>query len=67
MGQPELVSSLFVFTLIGVGVIAAVLLLYFMRKRSNRHPMDTPAGKAAEDMRRREAERERRDEGRPEL
>lgn len=54
-------------TLLIVLAIAAVLFLFFMRKRSNRHPMDTPRGEAAEEMRREEAEAERREEGRPKV
>tara|TARA_B100000678_G_scaffold291054_1_gene306004 strand:+ start:1716 stop:1937 length:222 start_codon:yes stop_codon:yes gene_type:complete len=54
-------------TLIVVLVAVAVVFLIFMRKRSNRHPMDTPEGKAAEEMRRQEAEEERREEGRPKV
>lgn len=60
-------APLNIFTLVAVLAIAAVAFLFFMRKRSNRHPMDTPEGKAAEEMRRREAEAERREEGRPKV
>ncbi|MFB0612410.1 LPXTG cell wall anchor domain-containing protein [Aurantiacibacter poecillastricola] len=67
MSDTGLASSLNIVTLVAVLIIAAILFLYFMRKRSNRHPMDTPRGKAAEDMRRKEAEEERREEGRPKL
>lgn len=67
MSETGLASSLNIITLVAFLVIAAGLFLYFMRKKSNRHPMDTPEGKAAEDMRRREAEEERRKDGRPPL
>ncbi len=67
MSDTSLASSLNIITLVVVLVIAAGLFIYFMRKRSNRHPMDTPRGKAAEEMRREEAEEERREEGRSEL
>ena len=43
-------------TLIVVLIAAAAVFLVFMRRKSNRHPMDTPKGEAAEEMRRREAE-----------
>ena len=67
MSDAGFASVLNIFTLVAVLVIAAGLFFWFMRKRSNRHPMDTPEGKDAEDMRRREAEEERREEGRPKL
>ena len=67
MTESGLVSSLNIVTLVAVLIVALLAFLYFMRKRSNRHPMDTPEGKAAEEMRRREAEQERRDEGRPKV
>ncbi|GAB5348284.1 hypothetical protein [Alteriqipengyuania sp. 357] len=54
-------------TMLVVLAVVAVAFLFFLRQRSNRHPMDTPEGKAAEDMRRREAEEERRKEGRPKV
>lgn len=44
MSRNELIPGLFGFTLIAVLIVAAVGLLYFLRKRSNRHPMDTPRG-----------------------
>lgn len=40
--------------LIGVVVIAIAALVWFLRKPGNRHPMDTPAGHAAEERRARE-------------
>ncbi len=67
MTEGDLVPYLALITLIVGAAILAVLLALFMRKRKNRHPMDTPEGKAAEEMRRREAEEERREEHRPEL
>ena len=67
MPEGGLLSSLSLFTLIGVFLLAGVALIYFMRKRSNRHPMDTPEGKRAEELRSREAEEKRREEGRSEL
>lgn len=39
MAPHNAVPSLMFFTLIGVLVIAVVALLWFLRKRSNRHPM----------------------------
>ncbi|WP_338241524.1 LPXTG cell wall anchor domain-containing protein [Aurantiacibacter hainanensis] len=67
MTETGLVSSLNIVTLVAILVIAAGLFFYFMRKRSNRHPMDTPEGKKAEEMRRQEAEEERTEEGRPKI
>ena len=67
MSESGLLSSLNLMTLIGALVIAVLLFAYFMRKRSNRHPMDTPEGKAAEEARRREAEARKEEEGRPPL
>ena len=60
-------APLNIMTLLIVLAIIAVVFFLFIRKRSNRHPMDTPEGKAAEEMRRREAEEERREEGRPKV
>jgi hypothetical protein len=40
--------------LIGAVVVAIVALLWFLRKPGNRHPMDNPAGRAAEERRARE-------------
>ncbi len=60
-------APLNIVTLVAVLLILAVAFLFFMRKRSNRHPMDTPEGKAADEMRRHEAEEERREEGRPKV
>ncbi|MEL7729198.1 hypothetical protein AAG612_06655 [Citromicrobium bathyomarinum] len=54
-------------TMLVVLIAAVVIFAIFLRKRSNRHPMDTPEGKAAEEMRRKEAEEERREEGRPKV
>lgn len=67
MSVGELLSSLNLFTLIAFLAIATGLAIFFFRKKSNRHPMDTPEGKAAESMRRREAQRERVEEGRSPL
>ena len=67
MSDGAFVPSLFLMTLIAGLVIAGIAFAYFMRKRSNRHPMDTPAGKAAEDSRRRDAERDRETKQRPDL
>ncbi len=67
MSQGDLIPSLAMMTLIAGVVIGAIMLFMFLRKRSNRHPMDTPAGRAAEDMRRREAEEERAAEHRPDI
>lgn len=67
MSVTDLLSSLNLFTLIAFLAIAVGMAAFFFRKRSNRHPMDNPEGKAAEDMRRREAEEKRRDEGRSAL
>tara|TARA_B100000678_G_scaffold174455_1_gene145483 strand:+ start:130 stop:351 length:222 start_codon:yes stop_codon:yes gene_type:complete len=60
-------APLNIVTLIVVLVAAVAIFGFFMRKRSNRHPMDTPEGKAAEDMRRKQAEAERREDGRPKV
>lgn len=67
MSGGELIPSLAMMTLIAGLVIAAIMLFFFLRKRSNRHPMDTPAGRAATDMHRREAEEEREAEHRPDI
>lgn len=40
MSNTELIPSLMLFTLIAGVVIAIVLLIRFMRKPSNRHPME---------------------------
>jgi len=42
------------FILIAVVVVAIVALLLFLRKPGNRHPMDNPQGRAAEERRARE-------------
>lgn len=39
------------FLLIAVFVIAAIALLWFLRKPSNRHPMDGPKGRALDERR----------------
>jgi hypothetical protein len=46
MSNTELIPSLFAFTLVAVAVIAAIMLVRFLGKRGNRHPMDTPQGEA---------------------
>lgn len=61
MDAGELLPGLSLLTLIIGAAILAILFALFMRKRKNRHPMDTPEGKAAEEMRRREAEEKRDD------
>ena len=47
MSTSALVPSLFLFTLIAVVLIAIAGYLLFLRKRRNRHPVETPdlAGK----------------------
>lgn len=40
MNTDTTVSSLMFFTLIAAAVLAIVMLLWFRRKRSNRHPME---------------------------
>ncbi|NCP19104.1 MAG: hypothetical protein GW855_08100 [Erythrobacter sp.] len=61
------VAPLNVITLVVVLLLATLAFGYFMRKRQNRHPMDTPAGKKAEEMRRQQAEAKRREDGRPKV
>jgi hypothetical protein len=39
------------FLLISVALIAIGYLIYFMRKPQNRHPMETPEGRAADQRR----------------
>jgi LPXTG-motif cell wall-anchored protein len=55
MNTAEYLPSNNLFILIAVLLIAIGALAYFMRKRSNRHPMDTPRGHEIEEQRRREA------------
>ncbi len=43
MTTSSIVPSLFLFTLIGVFVIALVGYLLFLRKRGNRHPVEKPS------------------------
>ena len=62
MNESTLLSGLSLTTLIVVAAILAIAFALFMRKKKNRHPMDTPEGKAAEDMRRREALEERNED-----
>lgn len=61
MSANELVPGLNLFTLIAILVIAGGALLFFLRKRRNRHPMDTPEGHAADEARRRDAEARRQE------
>lgn len=51
MSNSSLIPSLFAFTLIAVAAIAGVLLVRFLSKRRNRHPMDTPEGEAIQRQR----------------
>jgi hypothetical protein len=67
MSQPDLVPTLAILTLLAGVVVAAIILFRFLRKPSNRHPMDSPAGKAADEDRRREAEANRVEAHRSEL
>ena len=60
-------APLNIMTLVIILVAAIVIFLILMRKRSNRNPMDTPECKAAEEMRRKQAEKERREDGRPKV
>ena len=55
MEQSTLLSSLSLTTILVAVIILAVLFALFLRKKSNRHPMDTPKGQDAEEMRRRDA------------
>lgn len=55
MNTAEYLPSNNLFILISILVIAIGAFLWFMRKRSNRHPMDTPRGHEIEEQRRREA------------
>lgn len=54
MDQSTFVGTLALFTLIAVAVIAIVIFARFMRKRSNRHPLDNPHGQDLEEMRARQ-------------
>ncbi len=47
MSNSGIIPSLFLFTLIAVLIVAAVAYLLFLRKRSNRQPVEKPhlAGK----------------------
>lgn len=65
MSELTLPGALNLFTLTAVLLIAVALLLWFLRKKSNRHPMDTPRGKAIEEKRREEAKERRADEDQP--
>jgi len=55
MNTAEYLPSNNLFILISILVIAIGMFAWFMRKRSNRHPMDTPRGHEIEEQRRREA------------
>ncbi|MBO6527093.1 hypothetical protein [Erythrobacter sp.] len=67
MDTGELLPGLSLITLIIGAAILAILFALFMRKRKNRHPMDTPEGEAAEEMRRRQAEEKRGEDDRSKL
>lgn len=67
LSDSGIISSLFLMTLIAALVIGVVAFVYFIRKRANRHPMDTPRGQAAEQERREMAKEQREAEERPEL
>jgi LPXTG-motif cell wall-anchored protein len=54
MNTGDYMASNNLFILIAVVLIAIGSLAWFMRKRSNRHPMDTPRGHEIEEQRRRE-------------
>ena len=54
MNLGDYLASQNLFILISVVVVAIVALLLFLRKPQNRHPMDNPAGRAAEERRARE-------------
>ncbi len=54
MSLSEYLPSNNLFILIAVLLIAVVALAMFLRKPQNRHPMDNPAGHAAEERRARE-------------
>jgi LPXTG-motif cell wall-anchored protein len=55
MNTAEYLPSNNLFILISVLLIAVAALLFFLRKRSNRHPMDTPRGHQIDEQHRREA------------
>ncbi len=59
MSTSELLPGLSLSTLVIVLLVAIGGLLFFLRKRGNRHPMDTPAGRAADEERRRDVEAQR--------
>ncbi len=42
MSTSEMIPSLFLFTLIAVLVMAVAAYAWFLRKRSNRHPVERP-------------------------
>lgn len=52
MNTAEYLPSNNLFILISILLIAIASFLWFMRKRSNRHPMDTPRGHQIEEERR---------------
>ena len=43
MSTPQMIPALFLFTLIAALVIAVVAYGLFLRKRSNRHPVERPS------------------------
>lgn len=56
MQLPSFLASLNLVTLVIIVLIASVGLALFLRKRSNRHPMDSQHGHDIEAQRAREAE-----------
>lgn len=60
MANTQLIPSLFGITMIAVLLIAVVGFAMFMRKRRNRHPMDSAEGHAIDAKRDEEAKRARR-------
>ena len=61
MNTGSFLASQNLMTMIGVLVVVVAGLLFFLRKRENRHPMDTPRGRAIEEARREETLAERED------
>ena len=67
MSQPDFIWALAMMTLLAGLIAAAFMLARFLKKPGNRHPMDTPAGRAADEARRHDAEAERAETHRSEL
>lgn len=67
MTRTDLLPALNLTTLGLVLLIAIGAFLYFMRKRSNRHPMDSARGERIKERRREEAVERREEEGRAKL